>query len=434
MSSQIIAYTERLDFKTLLDIECKSLTGFAPVVKETVDDLTSLLNLLSDIDILIVDEPNCKAKAKLIFDLLSSKSQEIKKILFLGEEKVDLTNVKSFPVNQIEDFVSHLKGMLDSSGAQTLEYISVPADSLIHFKVLPFDLYIKISENKFIKRIPANEDVDDSTIEAFKQKGIVDLYFEKKYNRDFSLMLLNNMINKVETDYSTVDAKLKARNEVFVTTKEIVQSVGLPPRVIQVCESVMDSISEDVIKSKDRFGNYLEQVKSQSNLNFQFQLIELTSFIATQLLDNGTEANAEQIKKVVFAAFFCDIALSDVSHLDCRSEDSLKDLWSEDKQMISEHAQKASLLVSKYKNAPGEVDIIIKQHHGSLDGIGFKPVSDGLHPLAKCLIASQELAFAILKSPEVAPIETIKRVADNHAGTPIHGLLVSFSESFKANL
>ena len=52
--SQIVAFTKRLDFKTLLDIECKSLTGFAPVVKDSVDEFQSMLGLLGDIDVLII--------------------------------------------------------------------------------------------------------------------------------------------------------------------------------------------------------------------------------------------------------------------------------------------------------------------------------------------------------------------------------------------
>lgn len=435
MSSQIIAFTKRFEFKTLLDIECKGMTGFAPVVKDSLDDFQSLLGLLTTIDVLIIDEPPAAGDYKFLLELVSEKSSDIKSILLVSNETSGLKNSKSFPLNEIQGFIDHLKSLLGAQDAPLSGYISVPSDSLIHFKILPFDLYIKISEEKFLKRIPANEDIDEATVLAFKSKGITDLYFQKQYNRDFSLMLLNNMINKVEKNYESESEKIKARNEVFLTTKEIVQSVGLPPRVVQVCESVMESISEDVIKGKDKFSSYLDRMKSQNNLNFQFRFVELTSFIASQIVDqlNVGDKN-EETKKVVFAAFFCDISLTDASQLDYRTEGSCVDLWGEDKKAVAEHALKASGIVAKYKNAPVDADIIVRQHHGALDGIGFPTPSDNMLPLAKCLMAAQELAYAILKQPAKSPESLVNEAVGAFSGSPIHSYLVTFQKSCKKNL
>ncbi len=433
--SQIVAFTKRLDFKTLLDIECKSLTGFAPVVKDTVDEFQSMLGLLGDIDVLIVDEPPVKVDYNFLVKAINEKGGSVKNVIMLSNETREIKNSRTFPQDKVESLITHLKTLVAPDAKEVTGYISVPTDALIHFKILPFDLYIKISDGKFLKRIPANEDIDESTVVAFKAKGITDLYFEKKHNRDFSLLLLNNMINKVERNYSSEDEKQKAVNEVFVTTKELVQSVGLPPRVIEVCESVMESISVDVMKGKDKFSNYLSQMKDQSNLNFQFRFIELTSFIATQIVDHlNVPDKDEQIKKIVFASFFCDISLSDVTHLDYRTEESVKDLWPDDKKIVLEHALKSSLIAAKYKNAPADADVIIKQHHGSVDGTGFKDASGAILPLAKCLMASQELAFAILKETDRPSETVINNVVSRFAGTPIHSFLVLFEKSCKSNL
>lgn len=433
--SQIVAFTKRLDFKTLLDIECKSLTGFAPVVKDTVDEFQSMLGLLGDIDVLIVDEPPAKVDYNFLLKAITEKGGSVKNIIMLSNDSSDIKNSKVFAQDKVESLITYLKTLVAPDAKEVVGYISVPTDALIHFKILPFDLYIKISEGKFLKRIPANEDIDESTVEAFKAKGITDLYFEKKHNRDFSLLLLNNMINKVEKDYTSMGEKQKAVNEVFVTTKELVQSVGLPPRVVEVCESVMESISLDVMKGKDKFSNYLTLMQVQTSLNFQFRFIELTSFIATQIVDHMNETDKEeQIKKIVFAAFFCDISLSDVTHLDYRSEESIKDLWPDDKKTILEHALKSSQIAAKYKNAPKDADLIIKQHHGSVDGTGFKDASGGTLPLSRCLMAAQELAFAILKESDKPAETVVNNVVTRFAGTPIHSFLALFEKSCKGNL
>lgn len=416
MTAQVVIYTQRIDFKNLLEFECKSVTGFAPVVKESVEDLQSFLNLMPNLDVLILDNNPA------VNDYSFLKENGIKNILLLSDAAVALQKAKSFPGNAVESLVQHLKGLFSNEQLISNEgYISIPIDSLIHFKLLPFDLFIKLSEGKFVKRIHANEDIDETVLMNLKSKGVSELHFERKFNREFSVLLINNMINKVESDYTCRDAQLKATNEVFLTTKEIVQSVGLPPKVIQVCESVMERITTDVTKNKDKFSSYLSEIKTKSSLNFQFRLVELTSFIATQMIEAGNNPGKEEdIKKVVFASFFCDISLKDSSHLQYRDEASLKDVWHEDKKLILEHALKSSDVVEKYKNAPEQSHEIVKQHHGAKSGIGFPNVIEAdLLPLSVCLMAAQELAFNILKNPDENSKELVARVKAKHSGSAL---------------
>jgi hypothetical protein len=435
MTTQVIAFTKRLEFKTLLDIECKGLTGFAPVIKDSMEDFQSILNLFSGINVLIVDQPTDPKEFSLIMNLITKKEGEIKSMIFVGDQEIDLKSAKIFKLNNIDSFVDHLKKLLNQGEKQEVGYISIPADSLIHFKVLPFDLYIKISEGKYIKRIHADEDIDSDTVKSFQAKGIKELFFDRQYNRDFSRMLVNNLLNKVEGDFGSNDEKLKARSEVFTTTKELVQSVGLPAKVIQVCESVMDKISQDVNKEKDRFSTYLSHIKNQQDLSFQFRFVELTSFIATQIVEDMNQPDRmEQIKKVVFASFFCDIPLTDAEHLYCRSDESIQNFWHTDKKKVEEHALKAAALVSTYKNAPPGVEIIIREHHGALSGVGFSEISPSMQPLSKCLMASQELAMAILKDSDTSSKDLVKNIIQTFNNTPIYEYLVRFEKSCASNL
>jgi hypothetical protein len=425
MVANVIVFTERMDFKTLVETECKGITGFAPIVKDTFDELMSFLNLGSDVEILVVDDPQINLMKSL------SLEKKIKNILVLSDTDFHDDKSKSFPKNAVESLINQIKTILNPNFNNQAGYISIPVDSLIHFKMLPFDLFVKITEDKFLKRIPANEVIDESTIQGFKIRGINELHFERKNNRDFSLMLLNNMINKVESDYSTQDAKSKATNEVFLTTKDIVQSVGLPPKVIQVCESVMERITSDVMSHKDNLSTYLSEAKASSQVNFQFRFIELTSFIASQMVDIINDGNKdEDMKTIVFASFFCDIALKSSSQLGYRSEESIEGIFSGDKRLVEKHAHTAFEIVSKYKNAPKLAGMIIKQHHGAMDGIGFPTnLSIELLSLSKCLIAAQELSYGMLHHPEIPTKQTIDEITKRYERTVIHHYLKMFQQS-----
>lgn len=425
MSASVVVMTKRLEFKTLLEIECKGLTGFAPIVKETIEDLKSFLGLITQIDVLVIDNTIARKDYSFLQD------PQIKNILMLTDSPLSLERCKEFNSQGVETLLSHMKDLLTPDAKTQEGYISIPIDSLVHFKILPFDLYVKLGDQKYIKCVHSNEDIDEEMLTKMRKKGLSELHFERKFNRDFSMMLLNNMINKVEGDYSNQEDQLKATNEVFLTTKEIVQSVGLPPRVIQVCESVMERITADVTTNKDKFSTYLTDMKTKSDLHFQFRFIELTSFIATQMIEAaGGATKDDDIKTVVFCSFFCDISLKDASHLEFRSEESIKDVRHEDQKLILEHALRSSEIVAKYKNAPLMSEAIVKQHHGSVTGKGFPAfVANEMLPLAKCLMVAQEISYSILKSPEGSSKDQIKNVRNKLSGSPL-AYYIDLFESF----
>jgi hypothetical protein len=434
--SQVMAFTQRVEFKTLLEIECKGLTGFSPAIHEAIDEFRNMLDLFSSIYILIVDVPDSPELLSKVISHVNIKRDQIEHIFFISENEILIDKAKVFRKNQLDEMMQEMKALINPPVAKTVSYISIPIDSLVHFKILPFDLYVKISSDKFIKRIPAFEEIDDSTFQKFKDKGIVELHFEKRFNRDFSLMLINNMINKVEQDYHSVDEKLMARNDVFITTQQIVSKLGFKPRVIEVCESVIDQISSDVAVGKDNFSKYLDQLRSQKELAFHFRLMELTSFIATQLIDVSEETGRnDKIRKIIFASMFCDYTLKDPGQLHIRDNDQLIKLSQAEQKLISEHALKASELVNQYQNAPYEASLIIKQHHGSVTGVGLpQEISSKILPLSKCFMTAQEIAYQILMEGYRHPIDVLSDIKLKFIDTPLEDFFLLFEKTCQQNL
>ncbi len=426
MPSNVFVFTQRAELKLLLDIQFREILGMAPVTKDSVIEFQSLLGLVTEVGLVIVDPPPEENGGGLLA-VLASRGKDIRNVWVLSDERT-YKGFQYFGTNGAEDLIANIKSFFSSGEIQNTGYISISIDSFIHFKLLPFDLYIRLSEGKYVKRIPAHEEIDGDLLEGLKAKGVSELFFERKYNKDFSVMLINNMINKVESNYEDDSEKFRAKSEVFLTTKEIVQSVGLPTRVIEVCQSVMDSITADVTKGKDKFSSYLSGMSTSSRQNFQFRFVELTSFLASQMVECLDEKRImENVKTIVFCAFFCDIALKEAEFLELRSEESLKDLWPADRDEILVHALRASEIVSRYKNAPKGADEIIRQHHGSLDGKGFPDVCrEGVSPMAKCLIASHELAFEILRNPGKEPSLIVAELVKRFSGTPLHSYFMFF--------
>lgn len=434
--SQVMAYTQRVEFKTLLEIECKGLTGFSLMIHEELDDFKSMLSLFDSIDVLIVDEPADHSIFQAILGEINVRRPQIKKVFFLTDSQIGFDNILVFAKHEIEHLVNNLKSLILAPEPSTEGYISIPVESLIHFKVLPFSLFVKLAEGKFIKRIPAHEEIEEATFDSFKQRGITELHFEKRFNRDFSLMLINNMINQVEKDYDSIDEKLVATDAVYATTQQIVNKLGFKPKVIEVCESVINQISDDVAGGKDNFARFLEQLRSQTELSFQYRLMELTSFIATQMIDVMEETGKrEKIRKIVFASMFCDYCLKIPTQIHIRKSDQVTKLSVAEQKIINDHALKASELVNQYQNAPYESSVIIKQHHGSLSGVGFPTeISSKLLPLSKLLMAAQEISYQILVENYRHPIDVLSDVKLKFIDTPLEDHFMLFEKTCQNNL
>lgn len=407
---QVFAFTDNPEFQALLEVEVKEITGHRPIVRNTVDELKSLLGIFESINYLIIDYPENLSLVVEIKEFLLRSKQNIKNVFIIGNDVESNDSIKAFSRIEIAEMFESIKIHFSPKELPVYSWTAIPLCTLIHFESLPFDLYIKLSDQKYVKRIPAFEKVDSNVIESFKEKKIDSLYCEKKYNRDFSMMLINNMINKVDRSYPNVESELRANEEVFSTTREIIQNLGLSGRVIEVCEATIEKMCLDVLNDPGEFSAYLLSLKNNKNLAFQYKLITLTNYIGTQLIhDMNLPNQTDQVLKFVSASFFCDMTLSNPGLLYHRKAEDSEALSLHEQNEINFHALKASELVANYKNTPKEVSLIIRQHHGSFSGIGFpEEKSSQLLPLSKVLVVSQELAFSILSDDETPAMEVLR--------------------------
>lgn len=407
---QIFAYTTNSDFHELVNLECREIAGHQPVIHQSFEDLKSMFDIVQSIDLLLVDFPEDLTISTKIRDFISSHEKSIKNILVLGLENNFTENTKCFSRMAVSEFFEQMKMICGHNQLTPTDWTAIPISTLVHFHSVPFDLYIKLSSDRFVKRFPAFEEINKGLIDALLDKGLSDLYCEKKYNRDFSMMLINNMINKLDRNYSSISQKLNAFGEVFETVRDIIQNLGITGRVIEVCDSAIESLMSVVSMEKDEFSEFLNHLKEDKKLAFQFKLINLTNYIGCQLINDMKMENPdEQIKKFVFASFFCDMHLSNQKLHFFRTAEEVETLKEVDQKAILVHAIKASELILKYKNAPKDVAKIITQHHGSFTGIGLpSEKSSQLLPLSKVLIVSQDLAFSILLDIDTPALEVMR--------------------------
>lgn len=431
-SMQIFAYTECPQFEALLEVECKEITGHRPIIRKTIDELKSLMSIFQTIDLLVVDLPEDSMASIDLKLFINNSTSRIKQSLILGDDSFETPSIKTFSRMEISELFSSLKVYFRPAVLPDIGYTAIPLVTLIHFQSLPFDLYIKLSSDRYVKRIPAFEEVPLEVVDSLLLKGIKELYCERKFNRDFSMMLINNMINKIDRSYDSYEEEVRANNEVYQTTKEIIQSLGVTGRVVEVCDASIEKMMADVMSEPSVFSHHLMQLKKDKNLAFHYKLITLTNYIGTQLiLEMELPKSEEQIRKFVFASYFCDITLKTPKLLHYRRSEEITNLSLEEQNEVNFHALKASEIVTKYKGATKELSLIVQQHHGSFSGIGFPTEkSYQLLPLSKILIVAQDLAFGILADEETPVLEVLKSFLKKNNCSGLEELMKSLEESF----
>lgn len=429
---QIFAYSEHPEFQALLEVECKEISGVRPLIRTTFEEINGLLNIFQTIDILILDIPEEEVLKKQFLDFIKRSEGRIKKLLILGDADIEADYVKTFSRIEIAELFESLKIYFNPDMVPVFGWSAIPLCTLIHFEILPFDLFLKLSDSRYVKRVPAYEKVDTELTEALRAKGISELYCEKKNNREFSMMLINNMINKMEKKYESVPDMARAHDDVLGTTREIIQHLGLSSRVIEVCESAIETMCLDVLAEPSVFSGHLLNLKNNKNLSFQYKLISLTNYIGTQLItEMDMPRKEEQIKKLIFASFFCDMTLKNQGFIYHRKPDDTMGMSLEEENEINFHALHASELVATYKHTPKEVSLIIRQHHGSFSGIGFPLTkSPQLLPLSKILLVSQDLAFAILADENAPVMDVLKQFLKRSFCSGLKELLTHLEDSF----
>ena len=148
--------------------------------------------------------------------------------------------------------------------------------------------------------------------------------------------------------------------------------------------------------------------------SYLFKHTQILTFIGLHITKNMDWGNAEQENKMSFIAFFHDIVLENDQQAQIKSNLELKKVLMEPtaKILVEKHAQLAAEFVAKFPHAPMGSDQIIRQHHGTLNGVGFSEhYGANVSPVAVVFIVAEEFTRIILKR-ESGPFDRMEMLRE----------------------
>lgn len=425
---QLLIFSQRPELVNYLSHFWEDCSGCVPVFCDDVEELKSYLGLFRRIDILVIDR---ETKADLSgVDAHLRSSVSVIRALSLSDDEDPCATETFHPMHWLA-VAEKVKEICGEKGTES--FIGMPINTLVHFQDLPFSLFLRLDSGRLLKRFHACEEIDQETIREYRSRGMKELFLERRFGRDFINLLLNNMVNRLDRHYEEKDQRDSARAEVFRTVQEIVSTIGMKPRIIGLCETLMKNLIDEVLENQSgEVLTHIHNLRFNRKMDFQYRLIQLTSFIVAHVHGGRQRPDAPRsLGVLVSAIFFADISLKDPELVRYRGEELVSLLPEKEALLVTNHAAASAAVMEESELVSTEVVKIIREHHGSLTGEGMPYLPDErIGESARRLFVAQQIAYALLTRADENHWLVFREVAGKFERTFLAEYFLSFERSF----
>lgn len=328
------------------------------IIAESTSDIQKLIKFLETL----------KIKIPLILVLNSEKDKN---------EFTDKKNLAAIMLTQIQDTLIKEIQVLSSGkniDGEDEKYSKVNADLLTSMSNLLCDIYIKLSDHKYVKLYKAGTVFSKVEIEKIIQsKKVRSLYIQNNDVKVFVDCLSKDLASIGEnSDFENVQltSTLSHTNELM---HELSHKIGFSTEIQKLAKESV-KITLKMIGSHPRISKALSQslIKGQNYISSHSLLLANVSCAIAAKMDWPSNTT---FHKLVLASLFHDFTLSDPQMAKILTLDELslvKQNQSEEMyREIYSHPLKSAELLRGMKEIPGDVDFLVFQHHERPDGSGF---------------------------------------------------------------
>lgn len=291
---------------------------------------------------------------------------------------------------------------------ETPNYYPMPIRMFFSLNCAPCDTFYKVRNsegNEEFHKIFQNEEAIWPKVKSYIDEGVSVLYVPSDarfiFAKQVTVQLIDDL-NGISKESSEVGEKLEKVEQGIEAIAEQFFDDPVAKEVIELSNKCMD-VMEDVIAEVPDLKSLLKELMS-NKASFLYTHSIMAGYVSDHILQQiewGSKAHKEKLK---FVLFFHDMYLVSVykKHPELMYEESLifdQNLTEEEKEVVVSHAAEAAEAIKRYPKAPMGVDAIIRQHHGTSNGLGFATsYKDDISPLAKVLIIAESFAEEVLKT------------------------------------
>jgi hypothetical protein len=374
------------------------------LLSSTKFNLIITMNMISDED--------C---ASVVAEVLEKAKLNVPQIV-IGKPQKDLANAvvvqSSYHLQNLLRTCSKLLGVTAQSMAsmEVPDYFPIAIKYLTKVHEAPCQLYLLVKKTGepdsftiLAKRLAPVSEI----ISKFIDDGIETIYVLKNdrlsivncVTSALTTFIQNSMLLDTKGKTSALKEGFEFIASDYCQTPEVAQEVMA---LANTCTNVIEEVTKESPSLKS-----LLQILTSNKAGYVYVHTMLAAFVAAHIVKKVPWGGESQIEKINFVLFFHDIALTHIYLKYPKLKDEEEILFSEevedaDKEVVLNHARMSAEIVLGYKKSPLGADLLIKQHHGMTNGVGFAiDYKDDISPLSKVVIIAEAFVSEYLKAKEI---------------------------------
>jgi hypothetical protein len=264
------------------------------------------------------------------------------------------------------------------------DYMPMKIKNFYFYSSFPYDVYVKISENQFIRALERNTPILHTTLQKFIKRGVDHLHLERTKHIEF----LQTSISKAAEFLKKNKEQNKTLNMAHLRSLSLfhdyIKTVGIDKGILKFTDLFIENMLDSVTKIK----NFRKLFKSFPH---QFEGIVsksiLSAYVANMIMEK-MKWSPDARKKILLACLLQDTylehdGLSKVTNL---KESELKDFEERDVNDFIEHPKKAAEIAEQFTAYP-DVNYLLSSHHELPNREGFpnRPSPSEMQP-AQCIL------------------------------------------------
>lgn len=376
---------------------------------DTIDAALEALKGTPDMGLIICDGEHDNKK---LFELLNESSSPVP-CIFCGPPSE--ANLKAEPANLVgvankENLIESLYEIIDklkqaeekAVQASESDFCRIKTELLIKASPLKADIYIRLSEKKFLRLFRQGDSFDSEDLQKYYvKKSVQYLYLKsdecKEFMEKFKASLVA-LLKSNETNPRKISEVAEAAHE---TVQELVTRLG-PTEEVQEIVKANVQLATKVARNNPRLSKLLEGLNRDRHKYISSHSLILGHLSCTISAAMGWNSDTTYFK-LNMAAFLHDITMNNNELATVQNLKELEERRAEfseaDYQSYKKHPIHAAELAKQFKEVPPDVDTVILQHHEQPDGSGFPRglTPTRISPLAAIFIVAHDFLIFILK-------------------------------------
>lgn len=250
------------------------------------------------------------------------------------------------------------------------DYIPITLYFLTLLGTAPDDLYIKMTNEKYIKCIKKGETFTNLDRSKYNAKNIKTLYLEKIGDRLSSTSMLASLINSImNKEQLPLDQKLNmAHTQIY----ELINTAGVTQEVSETTRENIKS-SVQLIMKNEVLSDFWKKLTIVGE--YPAQLYTMHSMLASAVVKQMEWCNEATLFKLTMAAFLQDVGLNSISLMQLIDHNDFivnrNNFNEREADEYIAHPTKAYEAVCKFKSIPPDIDRIVLEQHEMPSGDGF---------------------------------------------------------------